>query len=182
MASEASLQMPRFLLAGVLADAEVLGDGHGGVDVVARDHDRTDASALGLLNGRGNLGALGVDHTGEAHEGEVVLKRLGAEVGGLLVVHAHGGGQHAQRLVGHVLVGGHDLLAARVGQGLDGAVGVHDGGAAAEHDVGAALGVLLEGALGGLHHDGHHLAAGVERPESNGASPTRGYLSALPPS
>ena len=150
-------------LGGVLADAEVLGDGHGGVDVVAGDHDRADAGLLGLGDGRGDLRTLGVDHAGEAHEDEVVLERLGAAVGGQRLVHAHGGGEHAQRLVGHVLVGGHDLLAAGVGQGLDGAVGVHDLSAAAENHVGAALGVLLEGALGGLHHDGHHLAAGVER-------------------
>ena len=36
-------------------------------------------------------------------------------------------------------------------------------GATGEDDVGAALGVLLEGAVGFLDHDGHHLAAGVER-------------------
>ena len=149
-------------VARVLADAEVLGDRHGGVDVVAGDHDRADAGLLGLGDGRGDLGALGIDHAGEANEGEVVLERLGAAVVGQGLVHAHGAGEHAQGLVGHGLVGCHELGAALPSQRND-LIALVDMGAQTNHHVGRALGVLLVLAVQGLDDHRHHLTARVER-------------------
>ena len=82
-------------LRAVLDDAEVLGDGHGGVDVVARDHDGADASGVGLVDGGCHLGTLGVDHAGETAERKVLLKGISGEVRGLGLVVAAGKREHA---------------------------------------------------------------------------------------
>ena len=130
--------------------------------MVAGDHDRTDTGLLGLHDGRGDLGADRVDHAGQAAEHQIVLEGLRGEVGRGLGVGAVGEGQDAQGLVGHGLVGGENLLAALVGELHDLAVVVHMG-AQADDDVGSALGELLVVAIDVLDHDGHHLAAGIER-------------------
>ena len=130
--------------------------------MVAGDHDGADTGLLGLRDSSGDLGADRVDHAGQAAEHQIVLKGRGAEVRRLLGIGAAGQGQNAQGLVGHSLVGREDLLAAGVGHGDDLAVLVHMG-AARQNNVRAALGVLLKGAVGLLDHNGHHLAAGIER-------------------
>ena len=96
-------------LAAVGDDAQLLGDCHGGVDVVARDHDGADAGIVRLADGVGHLGADRVDHAGQTAEDQVVLERGGAAVGRDLGVGAARQRQHAQGLVGHGLVGGHEL-------------------------------------------------------------------------
>ena len=149
-------------LLATLDDAEVLGDGHGGVDVVARDHNGADAGVVRLLDGRGHLGALGVDHAGEAAEHEVVFEGLSGEIRRLGLVAAARERQYAECLVGHVLVLEHELVATLVGE-IDDLTVLVDLGAEAEHHVGGALGVLLKVAVERLHHHRHHLAAGVER-------------------
>ena len=65
-------------LAAIGDDAKLLGDGHGGVDVVARDHDGADASVVRLADSVGHLGADRVNHAGQAAEDQVVLERSGA--------------------------------------------------------------------------------------------------------
>ena len=149
-------------MAAIGDDTQLLGDGHGGVDVVARDHDGANASVVGLADGFGDLGADRVDHAGQAAEDQVVLERSGAAVARDLGVGAACQRQHAQSLVGHGLVGGHELGATLLGQ-RDDLFALVDMGAQADHHVGRALGVLLVLAIQGLDDHGHHLAARVER-------------------
>ena len=149
-------------LAAIGDDTQLLGDGHGGVDVVARNHDGADTGIVGLADGVGDLGADRVNHAGQAAEDQVVLERSGAAVGRDLGVGAACQRQHAQGLVGHGLVGDHELGATLLGQRND-LVALVDMGAQADHHVGRALGVLLILAVQGLDDHGHHLAARVKR-------------------
>ena len=91
-----------------------------------------------------------------------MLERSGAAVARDLGVSAACQRQHAQGLVGHGLVGGHELGATLLGQ-RDDLFALVDMGAQADHHVGRALGVLLVLAVQGLDDHGHHLAARVER-------------------
>ena len=152
----------RDCLAAIGDDAQLLGDGHGGVDVVARNHDGADAGVVRLADGVGDLGADRVNHAGQAAEDQVMLERGGTAVGRDLGVGAACQRQHAQGLVGHGLVGGHELGTTLLGQGDD-LVAVVDMGAQANHHIGRALGVLLILAVQGLDDHGHHLAARVKR-------------------
>ena len=149
-------------LAAIGDDAQLLGDGHGGVDMVARDHDGADTGVVRLADSVSHLGTDRVDHAGQAAEDQVVLERSGAVVGGNLGVGAARQCQHAQGLVGHGLVGCHELGAALLSQRND-LLTVIDVGAQADHHVGRALGVLLVLAVQGLDDHGHHLTARVER-------------------
>ena len=149
-------------MAAIGDDSQLLGNGHGGVDMVARDHDGANTGVVGLADGVGDLGADRVNHAGQAAEDQVVLERSGAAVARDLGVGAACQRQHAQGLVGHGLVGGHELGATLLGQRND-PVAVVDMGAQADHHVGRALGVLLILAVQGLDDHGHHLAARVER-------------------
>ena len=149
-------------LAAVGDDAQLLGDGHGGIDVVARDHDGADAGVVRLADSVGHLGTDRVNHAGQATEDQVMLKRSGAAVGGNLGVGAARQRQHAQGLIGHGLVGCHELGAALLSQGDD-LIALVDMCAQANHHVGRALGVLLVLAVQGLDDHRHHLAARVER-------------------
>lgn len=127
-----------------------------------RDHDGADTGVVGLADGVSDLGADRVNHAGQPAEDQVVLERGGAAVGRDLGVGAACQRQHAQGLVGHGLVGGHELGTTLLGQGDD-LVAVVDMGAQADHHIGRALGVLLILAVQGLDDHGHHLAARVER-------------------
>ena len=149
-------------LAAIGDDAQLLGDGHGGVDMVARDHDGADTGVVCLADSVSHLGTDRVDHAGQAAEDQVMLERSGAVVGGNLGVGAARQCQHAQGLVGHGLVGCHELGAALLSQRND-LLTVIDVGAQADHHVGRALGVLLVLAVQGLDDHGHHLTARVER-------------------
>ena len=91
-----------------------------------------------------------------------MLERSGAAVARDLGVGAACQRQHAQGLVGHGLVGGHELGTALLGQ-RDDLFALIDMGAQANHHVGRALGVLLVLAVQSLDDHGHHLAARVER-------------------
>ena len=130
--------------------------------MVARDHDGADTGVVRFADGVGDLGADRVNHAGQAAEDQVVLERSGTAVARDLGVSAACQRQHAQGLVGHGLVGGHELSATLLGQGDD-LIALVDVGAQADHHVGRALGVLLVLAVQGLDDHGHHLAARVER-------------------
>ncbi len=60
-------------LGGVGENAQLAGDGHGGVLVVAGYHHRADARLAALLNGGLHLGPHRVDHAGKADEAEGLL-------------------------------------------------------------------------------------------------------------
>ena len=115
-----------------------------------------------LVDSVGHLGTDRVDHAGQATEDQVMLERSGAAVVGNLGVGAACQRQYAQGLVGHGLVGRHELGAALLGQGDD-LIALVDMGAQADHHVGRTLGVLLVLAIQGLDDHGHHLAARVKR-------------------
>ena len=142
-------------------DAELLGDGNGGILVVACDHDGTDAGLAALCNGVLYLGSDRVDHARQAQEGQVMLQRVRLEIRRKLGPFAAGRAQHAQRFVGHLLVLAQDLGAGflRHGQYLT-ILGVR--GTAAEHHVGRALCVLDICAVVFVH-GAHHFAAAVKR-------------------
>ena len=91
-----------------------------------------------------------------------MLERSGAAVGGNLGVGAARQRQHAQGLVGHGLVGRHELGTTLLGQRHN-LIALVDMGTQANHHVGRTLGVLLVLAVQGLDDHGHHLAAGVKR-------------------
>ena len=130
--------------------------------MVARDHDGANAGVVRLADSVGHLGTDRVDHAGQAAEDQVMLERSGAAVGGNLGVGAARQRQHAQGLVGHGLVGCHELGAALLSQRND-LIALVDMSAQADHHVGRALGVLLVLTVQGLDDHGHHLTARVER-------------------
>src|SRR5699024_3289287 len=70
-------------LAGVGDDAQLLGNGHGGVLVVAGDHDGADAGLAALLDGGLDLGTDRVNHAGQAQEAQILLQIGGVVAGGL---------------------------------------------------------------------------------------------------
>jgi len=144
----------------VLQDAQLLGDGHGGVPVVAGDHHGADAGGLALGDGGLHLGADGVDHARQPQEGQVVLQGRRGLILGHLVIAALRGGQHTEGLIGHGLVLGQNLRLGPLVQGEDLAV-LLIVGAALQKFVGSALGVLHI-ALLQLVDGGHHLPAGVK--------------------
>ena len=147
-------------LGGVSDDAQLSGDGHGGVLVVAGDHHRADACGAALGHGVLHLRPHGVDHTGKADEAQLLLQRLRRQILGQTVVPPFRRRQHPQRLVGHGLVvrqnGG--TLFLRHGQHR---AALRIVGAAAQHLVRRTLGVLDEAAVRAVD-SGHHLPAGVK--------------------
>ena len=149
-------------MAAIGDDSQLLGNGHGGIDMVARDHHGANTGIVGLADGVGDLGADRVNHAGQAAEDQVMLERSGTAVGGNLGVGAARQRQHAQGLVGHGFVGRHELGTTLLGQGDD-LIALVDVGAQADHHVGRALGVLLILAVQGLDDHGHHLTTRVER-------------------
>ena len=131
-------------------DADLPGNGGGGDDVVAGDHDGADAGGdtvgyrlLGLLSG-------GVHHSDETQEVEVLLVLQG-DLGGLQGAAAKG--QHAEALVGEEAVGLLDLLpllgaeAGAVQHHVHGALGHHHDAAGEPVDGGHELAVGVEGQL-----------------------------------
>ena len=144
----------------VRQDTQLLGDGHGGIHMVAGDHDGADAGAAALGNGVPHLGAHRVDHAAEAGEAELLLQVLRLKIHGLFRPVPLGAGQHPQGPVGHGLVGGHDLGAVLFRHG-DGLAVLQIIIAFSDNDVGRALGILDAAALAQMY-GGHHLAAGVE--------------------
>ena len=141
-------------------NAKLLGDGHGGVDMVAGYHDGPDARLTALLDGGLYLRAHRIDHARQPQEAQVMLQIVGLEGGRLRLIYPLGGGQHPQSLVGHGLVGGQNLSAFFLRHGTH-HTAVPIAGAALQHHVGATLGELDIAALR-LMHGGHHLAAGVK--------------------
>ena len=141
-------------------NAQLFGDGHGGVDMVAGDHNGPDARLTALLDGGLHLRTHRIDHARQAQEAQVVLQVGGLHGLGQRLIGALGGGQHTQGLVGHGLVSGQDLGPLLLGHGTDHSI-VPVAGAALQHHVRAALGELDVAALRPMH-GGHHLAAGIE--------------------
>ena len=147
-------------LCGVGDDAQVLADGHGGVLVVAGDHDGADAGHPAFLDGLVDLRPAGINHAVEADQDHVMLQRVRGAVlrhRRILPVSAR---QHAQGLVGVGFVDLPDLVPDGLRHGDDPAV-LQIPGTAVQNDVGSALGVLDEAVF--LFVDrGHHLAVRVE--------------------
>ena len=141
-------------------DAELHCDSNGGVLVVTRDHDGTDACAAALVDGGLDLGTDGVDHAGQTQENQILFQELGGVVGRLFGPVTLGDRQNTQGLVGHGLVFQHDGMLLFIGHGLNPAVFIIMGAAGQDH-VGAALGVLDKGAVYGVN-GGHHLAARIK--------------------
>ncbi len=88
-----------------LEQADVFGDGFGGVGEVARNHHRADAGTLGFLEGGFHFRPAGVDHTDQAGENQVFLQVFRGDLGGFIRHGAVGHAQHAQGLFGHIIVG-----------------------------------------------------------------------------
>ena len=141
-------------------DTQLPGDGHGGIDMVAGDHDGADARLAALINGGLYLRTDGIDHAGKAQKAQVMLQIRGLAGRGHDIIGALGGSQHAKGTVGHGLVGGQNLGALFLGHRTRrGAVPI--GGAMLQHHIGAALGKLEEAAFRAVD-GGHHLAAGIK--------------------
>lgn len=51
-------------MAAIGDDSQLFGNGHGGVDMVTRDHDGTNTGIVGLADGVGDLGADRINHAG----------------------------------------------------------------------------------------------------------------------
>ena len=122
------------------AEAEFVGDRTGGDGMVARDHADVDAGAERHVDGVLRLGAERVDDADQRDEDEVVHGRhriVDRRRHRLIVEIASGEREHAQPLLGQLLVGVQDLLADLVDRDLP---AVPEGMAAQPHDhVGRAL-------------------------------------------
>ena len=152
-------------------DAQLLGNGGGGVHMVARNHDRADAGAAAFDDRGLDFRAHRIDHAGQADKAQLLFEKVRLFAFRRRGPLAPGGGQHAQRAVGHVLVGGQDLPAQLVRHGNGLAVRPEAVRALLEHFVRRALGKLDDEA-GRIAVDGaHHLASAVK-----GRFPNAGQL------
>ena len=100
-------------------DAELTGNRHRGIDMVAGNHDRADAGLAAFLDCSLDLGTNRVDHTGKADKNEFLFQLRRAAVRGYRIPEAEAGRQHAQRPVGHGLVRREDFSALCLGHGFD---------------------------------------------------------------
>ena len=149
-------------------DAELLGDGGAGGDVVAGHHAHADVGALRVAHGRLGLLARRVDHADDRRQlevGDVAQEvALGVERGRVQV--ADGRGHHPVALAGHADHGVVRLLLEGVVQRHGLAVGEGARGAV-EHGRRRALDEAAHHALargvGGGAERGHELVDGVER-------------------
>ena len=141
--------------------AELAGDGHGRVPVVAGDHHRPYARHPALGHGLPDLGPRRVDHGHEPGEGQVLFDRLGLIGMGLLVEGPVSDGQDAQGLVRIGVVGLHDPVAVGDVERPLRAV-LEDEAAVVEQEVRGALGEHRH-VLVGPADDAHLLALRVER-------------------
>ena len=156
-------------LQSVGQNAQLLGDGHGGVNVVAGDHDGADPRLAALLNGGLDLRTYRVDHAGQSQEAQVMLQIAGFKGNRTCIIGPLGRSQHTQGTVGHGLVGRQNLSTLLLRHRTDNTA-VPIAGAALQHHVGSALGEL-DAAAGSLVDGGHHLPAGVK-----GCLPDPGHL------
>ena len=156
-------------LQSVGQNAQLLGDGHGGVNVVAGDHDGADPRLAALLNGGLDLRTYRIDHAGQSQEAQVMLQIIGFKGGRTCIIGPLGRCQHTQGAVGHGLVGRQNLSTLLLRHRTDNTA-VPIAGAALQHHVGSALGEL-DAAAGSLVNGGHHLPAGVK-----GCLPDPGHL------
>jgi hypothetical protein len=142
-------------------EAQLPGDGHRGVLVVARNHDRLDAGGHALLDRLPDFLARRIDHRDQADEGQVLFDRVGIELADLPVQGPVRYAEDSHRLIRQFVVGFHDLLFVFGRQRPNGflhldvrAIGQqHIGRALDERDATAAL----------LTDDRHLLALRVER-------------------
>jgi hypothetical protein len=93
--------LPRFQHAqfAAIVKIQTAGDGEGRRALIAGDHHRAHASAMQLLQRRGDAGADGIRHAGEAKPDEIAL------VARVAALFADGDAKHAQRVAGHALIG-----------------------------------------------------------------------------
>ena len=148
-------------LRGIVQYPQLLGDGHGGILVVAGDHHWPDACRAALLDGGLHLRTHRVDHTRQTHEAQILLQILRAVVlGQAALPQADGRRQHTQGLIRHGLVLRQNFLTLLLGHGQHLAA-LLISGAAAQHLIRCALGVLNEAVIHAVD-GGHHLPGGVE--------------------
>ncbi len=141
-------------------EAELPGDGHGRVLVVAGDHDGPDAGPLALGHRRLDLLPRRIDHRHQAGEHQISLDVRRRRILGKPLERAVGERQDAHGPVGELVVRAQEPRPVGLGQGTRRAALV-DGRAVAEQDVGRALDEGREAAPV-LADDGHLLALGVE--------------------
>ena len=142
-------------------DAQLHGNGNGGILVVPGDHDGTHTGAAAFFDGRLYFRTYGVDHPGKTDEAQTAFD-VGRFIGsGFRRQHLLGSSQHTERLVRHNLVGLQNGLLMGVCDGNDLAVLQHMG-TVFQHFVRCALGKLDQLAVGGLVDGGHHLPHGIE--------------------
>ena len=137
-----------------VGDAQFFGDGKGGVLVVAGDHNGADRSFLKVSDSAFGLGARGVDHADQAHEGEVFL--LSSHV-----VLADGQSQHTQSQSSHLGGAGRDLVQILLGDGTGHTV-LQDVGTVGKEHVGGAFGIADHPARRLFMDSGHHLPARIK--------------------
>ena len=91
------------LVAGA-QQADGLGNGAGGIGVVAGDHDGADAGVGGLFQRGGDLGPGRVNHADQADEDQPFFQ--GGEIAGIGFVGGHSIShpQHTQRLLAHRII------------------------------------------------------------------------------
>lgn len=158
--------------AGLGQDADLDGDGTGGLGVVAGEHVHRDAGLLAQVHALGGLGARGVVEADQAAEGQVGLELVALGLllfGNLADVFAVGKGEHAETHAGQGLHVLHDVGDVLVGDGHDAglcAVLAPDGDGLARRDdaLDGALGEDVQVVAGDvLEDDRHLLGVRVER-------------------
>jgi len=145
----------------VLDDAELHGDCDGGVLVVSGDHDGADAGRATFVDGGLYLRTDGIDHTAESDEAKIVFDRFRFIDGRGIRQLFHRGGEYAQRLIRHRLVGGENLGAKLRCQRDGRAVHKHLG-AALQNFIRRSFGELYDAAISRFMNGGHHFPHGIE--------------------
>ena len=129
--------------------------------MVAGYHDSTHASAHALVDRSLYLRTDGVDHAGESHKAQVVLKLLRLEAIRLTLPHPHCTGENSQSLVGHCLVCPGNFFAILI-RHRHGLAVFHVMGTSVDYNIGRTLCVLHNAVMCKMH-GAHHLASRVKR-------------------
>ena len=146
---------------GVLGnDTELLSDSNCCINVVTRDHYRTDACASALYDSVLDLGTNGVYHTAKTEEAKAFFKKLGVVACRLFGPYLLSACKNSERLVCHILISGKNGVLVFFCH-RNGLAVLEIMCALADNNVGSALGVLNELSVCGMN-GGHHLSARVK--------------------
>ena len=144
-----------------LKNSQLPGDRHGGIHMVAGNHDGANTRFPAFHNGVLHFGAYRIDHTAKTHKAQFLLQSSGLAVRRQSLPTAAGAGEHPQSVVCHFLVGAQNFLPVFLGHGHF-LAGAKIFGTEAQHHIGGTFGILYDPVWGFMDR-GHHFTQRIKR-------------------